>query len=96
MSDRSRVIIESCPYDESIGDSKFRRGASFSALDVLDMVLDNTLPNGTIWLYKGVRYLYYNTLRYELTLDDDVDVSSAMRVVNGFDANYHPRWEKST
>ena len=96
MSDRSRVIIESCPYDELIGDSKFRRGASFSALDVLDMVLHDIMPNGTIWLYRGVRYLFYNGLRYELTPDDDVDTRTASHVVNGFNAYYHPRWERAT
>ena len=92
MSTRAKVVIESCPYEYDIGCEWFRPGAEFTPPELIDMVLHGALPNGTYWKCAGVRYLFYAGLRYELTDDDDIDESSAARVVSDASVGYHAAW----
>ena len=90
MSTRAKVVIESCPYEFDIGCEWFRPGAEFTPPELIDMVLDGSLPNGTYWLCDGVRYVWYNGLRYECTLDDDIDELTAARIITT--SKYHAAW----
>ena len=92
MNARAKAIIESCPYEYDLGCEWFKPGAEFTPPEMIDMVLDGSLPNGTYWLCDGVRYLFYAGLRYELTADDDIDESTASRVVADHTVKYHAAW----
>ena len=89
---RAKVVIESCPYEYDIGCEWFRPGAEFTPPELIDMVRCGALPSGTYWKCDGVRYLFYAGLRYECTPDDDIDESSAMRVVADHTVKYHAAW----
>ena len=76
----SKVVIESCPYDTDIGCCMYRSGATFGVPDVIDMIFQNAIPSGTYWLCDGVRYLFYDGIRYALTEEGDIDENTAMKV----------------
>ena len=92
MNARAKAIIESCPYEYDLGCEWFKPGAEFTPPEMIDMVLDGSLPNGTYWLCDGVRYVWYNGTRYELTTDEDIDESTAARVVSDATVGYHAAW----
>ena len=90
----SKVVIESCPYEYDIGCELYRPGARLSMPDLMDMALHFSLPSGTEFTWRGVRYLWYGAVRYTLTEDGDVDESSAARVVQDDSTSYHPQWRR--
>ena len=92
MNARAKVVIESCPYEFNIGCEWFRPGAVFTPPELIDMVQHGALPNGTYWKCDGVRYLFYDGTRYELTESDDIDESTAARVVSDATVGYHAAW----
>ena len=91
---REKAVIVRCPDDVTLGCELYRPGARLSMPDLMDMALHFSLPSGTYFNWRGVRYLWYGAVRYTLTDDGDVDESSAAVAVQDDSTSYHPKWCK--